>query len=77
MKVYFPIILNHIDTFSLWAALANLGIKGMQSQNRAVFDLLINDIPCVDSAHRCHNKILGSDDSDVPRDTSCRSLARL
>ena len=47
MKVYRTIILNEIDTFSLWVALANLGVKCMQCHNCAAFHLLVNDIPRV------------------------------
>ena len=45
MKVYRPIILNQIDTFGFWVALANLCVKGMQCDPCAVFDLLVNDLP--------------------------------
>ena len=47
MKVYRPIILNQIDTFCLWVALANLGVKRMQRNDCAAMNLLVNDIPGV------------------------------
>lgn len=47
MEVYRPIILNQVDTFCLWVAVANLRVKGVKCHNGAAFHLLVNDISCV------------------------------